>query len=90
MGKKISIDDTADELGISRRGVRRLISSGELKAYRVGVASIRVDVDDIAAVLKPVAPQTFADTPEELAAPLKPPTPLPKRPTRPRSKTSRG
>jgi excisionase family DNA binding protein len=53
-GKKISLRATGDELGISLRGVRRLISSGELRAYKVGKGAVRIDVDDIAAVLKPI------------------------------------
>jgi excisionase family DNA binding protein len=56
MGKKISMAAAADELGISLRGIRRLISSGELRAIRIGRQSIRIDVDDIAAVGKPVVP----------------------------------
>lgn len=56
MGKKITMNAAADELGISLRGVRRLISSGELKAYRVGRQSVRVDVDDIQTALKPIVP----------------------------------
>lgn len=58
MGKKVTLDATAEDLGISVRGVRRLISSGELRAYRVGKHSVRIDVDDIAAVLKPILPDT--------------------------------
>ena len=56
MGKIISLDATAEELGISKRVVRRLISTGQLRAYKVGKAIVRVDVDDIAAVLKPIVP----------------------------------
>jgi excisionase family DNA binding protein len=60
MGKKLSLRATANELGISVTGVRRLISTGELPAYRVGRAAVRaavrIDVDDIAAVLKPIIP----------------------------------
>ena len=56
MGKIISLDATAEELGISKRGVQRLISTGQLRAYKVGKAIVRVDVDDIAAVLKPIVP----------------------------------
>jgi excisionase family DNA binding protein len=65
MGKKVSLRKTGDELGISQRGVRRLISSGELRAYRVGRAAIRIDVDDIAAVLKPIIPGDVAPTPPQ-------------------------
>ncbi len=56
MGNKITLVATAEHLGISVRGVRRLISSGELRAFRVGKHSVRIDVDDIAAALKPILP----------------------------------
>lgn len=57
MGQKLTVDETAKALHISRRGVRRLISSGELRAFRVGsTVSVRVDADDVAALLKPVVP----------------------------------
>jgi excisionase family DNA binding protein len=56
MGKKISMDAAAKELGISKTGVRRLISRGELRAFRVGRATIRVDTDDIAKVYRLVVP----------------------------------
>ena len=56
MGRKISLETAADELGVSKRTVRRLISGGELRAYRVGKQSVRIDVNDIAAVLKPIVP----------------------------------
>jgi excisionase family DNA binding protein len=65
MGKKVSLRATGDELGISLRGVRRLISSGELPAYRVGRAAVRIDIDDIAAVLKPILPGDVAPTPPQ-------------------------
>jgi excisionase family DNA binding protein len=56
MGKKISMDAAAEELGISKTGVRRLISRGELRAFRVGRATIRVDTDDLVKAFKPVVP----------------------------------
>lgn len=57
MGQKISLDAAADELGVSKRSVRRLISGGELRAYRLGKSSlIRIDRDDLEKVLQPVVP----------------------------------
>lgn len=79
--KMLTVGDAADQLGISKYHVRGLISNGELRAYHVGsTVSIRVDADDVAALLRPVRPQA-------LAAPLKPPTPL--RRTRQRRKATR-
>ncbi len=66
MGKKVSLDAVAEELGISKRGVRRLISEGRLRAYKIGQKAIRIDTDDIAAVLKPIVPSQWAkDTPPQ-------------------------
>ncbi len=56
MGKKLTLDQVADELQMSKRAVRRLVSQGLLKAYRIGQNVIRVDSDDIPAVLRPVTP----------------------------------
>lgn len=58
MGRKITVQAAADELGISLRGIRRLISTGELRAFHVGsTVSVRVDADDVAALLKPIHPR---------------------------------
>lgn len=54
MGKKLTLDEVADELRMSKRAVRRLISHGELRAYRIGKGVIRVDQDDVEAALKPI------------------------------------
>jgi excisionase family DNA binding protein len=56
MGKKLRLDQVADELQMSKRAVRRLVSQGLLRAYRIGQNVIRVDSDDITSVLKPVTP----------------------------------
>jgi excisionase family DNA binding protein len=66
MGKKLTLDAAASELGISKTGVRRLISSGELRAYKVGRKLVRIDADDIAKVLRPIVPsQWVLDTPPQ-------------------------
>jgi len=58
MGQKLTVHEAAEALHISLRGVRRLISTGELRAYRVGsTVTVRVDADDIAELLKPVVPE---------------------------------
>jgi excisionase family DNA binding protein len=56
VGKLITLDDAAERLAISKRGVRRLISSGQLKAYRINARVIRVEEDDLAKALRPVVP----------------------------------
>jgi excisionase family DNA binding protein len=54
MGKKLSLGAAADELGVCKRTVQRLITSGELPAYKIGTKIVRVDADDVAALLKPM------------------------------------
>jgi excisionase family DNA binding protein len=57
MGKKLTLDQAADELGTSLRTVRRLVSTGQLPAVKVGNSRlIRVDRDDLDKLLKPVTP----------------------------------
>jgi excisionase family DNA binding protein len=60
MGKKITLNKAAEELEISLRTVRRLISSGQLKAVKIGNGAtnraIRIDVDDLEAVCHAVTP----------------------------------
>jgi excisionase family DNA binding protein len=57
MGQMISMDTAADNLGVSKRTIRRLIESGDLPAYKIGGKIVRVDADDVAKLLKPIDPQ---------------------------------
>jgi excisionase family DNA binding protein len=54
MGKKISMDAAADQLGVCKRTIERSIEIGELPAYKIGTKLVRVDADDVAALLKPM------------------------------------
>ena len=45
MGQKITIQEVADQFGVSTRSVRRYIDAGLLTAYRVGPRLIRLDAD---------------------------------------------
>ncbi|WP_416063476.1 helix-turn-helix domain-containing protein [Rhodococcus indonesiensis] len=49
----VSIADAAERLGVSTDTIRRLISSGELAAYRVRNA-IRLKTEDVDATLRRV------------------------------------
>jgi excisionase family DNA binding protein len=49
-----SIQDTADYLGTSTKTVRRYIAAGRLKAYRMGDRALRVDLDQLDALLQPI------------------------------------
>ena len=54
-----TLDQAADELQCSKRHLRRLITSGQLQAYRLGRNShlVRIDLNDLESVLQPVTPK---------------------------------
>lgn len=55
---RITIGDAARILGVSKDTIRRMISAGELTAYRIGSGSrapIRLDVDDVEQLARPIA-----------------------------------
>jgi excisionase family DNA binding protein len=59
----ITLDEAAEALSISRRSMRRLISSGQLPAFRVGngnARSLRINSDDLAKVLHSITPSGAA------------------------------
>ncbi|PND54350.1 hypothetical protein CRM90_28470 [Mycobacterium sp. ENV421] len=45
MAKKITIEQVAEQFGVSTRTVRRYIADGRLTAYRVGPRMIRLDAE---------------------------------------------
>ena len=47
----VSVEETAERYGISPQNVRRMISDGRLRAYRVGKKLIRIDLAEADAVL---------------------------------------
>ena len=53
--KLIDIATAAEDIGVHPRTIRRRIADGELKAYRFGPRLLRVDRDEVAALLKPLA-----------------------------------
>ena len=50
----VTVDEVADYFGLSGRSVRRYISNGTLTGYRVGVKAVRLDMDEVAAALRPI------------------------------------
>ena len=49
-----SISEAADYLGVSTKTIRRYIASGRLTGYRAGPRLIRVDLNELDAVLRPI------------------------------------
>ncbi len=54
------ITAAADHLGVNPRTIRRYISEGRLTAYRVGGKLLRVDMAEVDALARPVAPHEVA------------------------------
>ena len=50
----VSIPAAAEHLGVSIPTLRRYISQGHIRAYRMGKRLIRVDLNEIDASLKPI------------------------------------
>ncbi|WP_416382568.1 helix-turn-helix transcriptional regulator [Nocardia beijingensis] len=52
--KLITLREAAAQLTLSVRTLERLISAGDLQAYKVGARSVRVDPDDLARLVRPL------------------------------------
>lgn len=52
----VPIEDAADVIGIHRRTLRRWVDEGIVKGYRLGPKLLRVDMDDIDRLLRPIEP----------------------------------
>ena len=50
----VSLAIAADYANVSQRTIRRYVASGLLRAYRVGPRLLKIDLDDLAALLTPV------------------------------------
>ena len=49
-----SIDAAAAFVGVNPRTIRRRIAAGELTGYRIGKRLIRVDLNEVDAILRPI------------------------------------
>ncbi len=49
-----SIPSAADYLGVSTKTIRRYIASGHVTGYRAGPRLIRVDLNELDAMLRPI------------------------------------
>lgn len=45
---------TSEQYGVSEKTLRRYIAQGKLTGYRFGTRLIRVDLDEVEALLKPI------------------------------------
>ena len=50
-----SIQDAAEEYGVHHQTIRRYISAGRITGYRFGPRMLRVDLDELEALLRPLA-----------------------------------
>ncbi|MFC9433994.1 helix-turn-helix transcriptional regulator [Nocardia sp. NPDC057030] len=50
----ITLREAAGQLKLSVRTLERLISTGDLKAYKVGARSVRVDPRDLGMLVRPI------------------------------------
>lgn len=50
-----SIHAAAEEYGVHHQTIRRWISAGRITGYRFGPRMIRVDLDELDALLRPLA-----------------------------------
>ncbi|MFL0579658.1 helix-turn-helix domain-containing protein [Dietzia sp. 179-F 9C3 NHS] len=50
-----SITDAAVEYGVHHSTIRRYISAGRITGYRFGPRMLRVDLDELDALLRPLA-----------------------------------
>jgi excisionase family DNA binding protein len=51
---RVGINEASEILGVAPKTIRRYIASGRLTAYRVGPRLIKVDVESIEALARPV------------------------------------
>lgn len=49
-----SLTLAADYLGVSEKTIRRMISDGTITGYRMGRRLIRVDLDELDALMRPI------------------------------------
>jgi excisionase family DNA binding protein len=56
-----SVQIGAEYSGLSEKTIRRYIASGQLNGYRIGKKLIRIDLDEIDALLKPIPTASGGD-----------------------------
>lgn len=53
-GDSVPLDVAAARHSISTRTLRRMIAAGQLPAYRLGTRTLRVRLEDVDALLRPI------------------------------------
>jgi excisionase family DNA binding protein len=53
LSKLITVDEAADRLNVSPKFIRRRVQDGRLRAFRIGGSVVRVDPDDVDALVQP-------------------------------------
>jgi excisionase family DNA binding protein len=48
------LNEAAEIAGVHKRTMRRWIAEGRIRAYRIGPRLIKVDIDDLEALLQPI------------------------------------
>jgi len=66
----VGISEASKQTGISPRTIRRYIAKGELAAIRVGPKILKVDLDEVRALIRPVSvpPDALEQRMKELIA----------------------
>ncbi len=50
----VTVLGAADRIGVSTKTIRRKIADGSLPAYRLGTSIIRLRLDDVEGLLRPI------------------------------------
>jgi excisionase family DNA binding protein len=53
------IKTTSEQYGVSEQTLRRYIAQGKITGYRLGPRMIRVDLDEVEALLKPISTEAI-------------------------------
>lgn len=52
--RRVSMDYAAERWGVSVATIRRLVASGRIKGYRLNRRIIRIDLNEVDAVFRPI------------------------------------
>ena len=52
--RRLTVEESADRLGVSKKSIRRWIADGTLPAFRINGHMIRIDPDDLDRLVQPI------------------------------------